>query len=138
MTNAARPTTDNPSLEEVNAYFDADLFARQAGCRILEAEYGHSVCEMELTDMHQNAEGNIMGGAIFTLADFALAIASNIGEEKTVAVSNSIEFMSTAKGTKLIATANVDKSGRRMGFYTVEIDDDTGRKVARMCATCAR
>ncbi len=138
MTNAPRPTSDNPSLEEVISYFDNDLFAKQAGCRIIEAEHGHSVCEMEIAEMHQNAAGGVMGGAIFTLADFALAIACNIGEEFTVAVSNTIEFMSTTKGTKLIATANADKSGRHLGFYTVDIDDDTGRKVARMCATCAR
>lgn len=131
---------DNPSLSEVEAFFRDDKFATQAaGCRIVEGRRGHAVCEMDLVhDVHYNAMGGVMGGAIFTLADFALAIACNIGEEPTVSVSNTIEFMNAAKGTKLIATCDADKSGRRLGFYTVDISDDTGRKVARMCATCAR
>ena len=79
-----------------------------------------------------------MGGAIFTLADFALAIACNIGESPTVAVSNSIEFMNAAKGSRLIATCDVDKSGRSMGYYTVVVIDDLGTPVAKMTATCFR
>lgn len=131
---------DNPSLEEVESFFRDDKFATQAaGCRIVEGRRGHAVCEMDLvSDVHYNAMGGVMGGAIFTLADFALAIACNIGEEPTVSVSNTIEFLSAAKGDRLIATCDVDKSGRRLGFYTVDISDNTGRKVARMCATCAR
>lgn len=130
---------ENPTLEEVAAYFAGDMFAtRAAGCRVVEASFGHAVCEMELADIHRNATGNVMGGAIFTLADFALAIASNVGEAPSVSVSNTIEYFSATKGTRLIATCEADKSGRRLGFYTVEITDDTGRRIAKMTATCAR
>ena len=130
--------SDNPTLEEVASYFANDQFAtRAAGCTVVEASRGHAVCEMKLTEIHRNATGNVMGGAIFTLADFALAIACNIGEPPSVSVSNTIEYFSATKGEKLIATCDVDKSGRRLGFYTVEITDDTGRRIAKMCATCA-
>ncbi|WP_165170945.1 MULTISPECIES: PaaI family thioesterase [unclassified Adlercreutzia] len=131
---------ENATLEELTAFFSGDKFATEAaGCRIVEARRGHAVCEMELVQgVHFNAMGGVMGGAIFTLADFALAVACNVGEAPTVSVSNTIEFLSGAKGTKLIATCDADKSGRRLGFYTVEVVDDTGRKVAKMCATCAR
>lgn len=129
----------NPTAEEVVAFYSNDKFATlAAGCSIVEGSCGHAVCEMKLTDVHLNAMGNVMGGAIFTLADFALAVASNIGEGPSVSVSNNIEFMSAAKGEKLIAVAEMDKSGRRLGFYTVEVTDDTGRKVAKMTAVCAR
>ena len=79
-----------------------------------------------------------MGGAIFTLADFTLAIACNIGEAPTVSISNAIEYLSSSRGTKLIAECNVDKSGRKVGFYTVDIKDDLGKSIARMVATCSR
>ena len=75
-----------------------------------------------------------MGGAIFTLADFALAIASNIGEEPSVAVSNTINFMSATKGSVLKATCDVDKSGRRLGFYTVNVEKMTQVVLWRRCA----
>ena len=131
--------SENPTLEEVANYFANDMFAtRAAGCTIVEARRGHAICEMKLTEIHRNATGNVMGGAIFTLADFALAIACNIGEPPSVSVSNTIEYFSATKGEKLIATCDADKSGRRLGFYTVEITDDTGRRIAKMCATCAR
>ena len=130
---------ENPSVEEIREVFANDRFATHAaGCRVVEGRRGHAVCEMELTGLHRNAAGGVMGGAIFTLADFALAIACNLGEEPTVSISNTIEFLVGAKGSKLIATCDVDRSGWRVGFYTVDVVDDTGRHVARMVATCAR
>ncbi|MBQ3106390.1 MAG: PaaI family thioesterase [Eggerthellaceae bacterium] len=131
--------SENPAIEDVRELFAGDRFATEAaGCRVMEGRKGYAVCEMDITDVHRNAFGGVMGGAIFTLADYALAVSCNLGEEPTVAAVNTIEFMSAAKGTKLIATSSVDKSGRHLGFYTVEVTDDTGRKVAKMTATCYR
>lgn len=129
----------NPTLNQVREFFAKDEFAtKAAGCTVVEAAEGHAVCKMPLERIHYNAQGGVMGGAIFTLADFCLAIACNVNEQPTVSVSNTIEFLSAAKGSKLIAECNVDKSGRKLGFYTVDVSDDTGRKVARMTATCYR
>ncbi len=131
--------SDNPSREELDAVFQNDRFATQAaGCRIVSGERGRAVCEMELADVHRNAMGNVMGGAIFTLADFALAIACNIGEEPTVSVDSSISFLRSTKGAKLTATAVCDKPGRHLGFYTVLVEDDLGKAIAKMTATCYR
>ncbi len=131
--------SDNPSREELDAVFQNDRFATQAaGCRIVSGERGCAVCEMELADVHRNAMGNVMGGAIFTLADFALAIACNIGEEPTVSVDSSISFLRSTKGAKLTATAVCDKPGRHLGFYTVLVEDDLGKAIAKMTATCYR
>ncbi len=130
---------DNPTLEQIEAVFANDRFATQAtGCRIVSGERGRAVCEMELADVHRNAMENVMGGAIFTLADFALAICCNIGEEPTVSVDSNISFFRTTKGTKLTATAVCDKPGRHLGFYTVTVTDDLGRDIAKMTATCYR
>lgn len=130
---------ENPTLEQVKEAFSKDQFAvRAAGCRIVSAEAGHAVCEMELADIHLNAMGNVMGGAVFTLADFALAIVSNIGEEPTVSVDSNISFLRSTKGTKLIATATCDKPGRHLGFYTIAVEDDLGKLIAKVTATCYR
>ena len=125
------------SLEEIRNIFSNDRFATEAcGCRVVEASRGHAVCEFDITDVHRNAQGNVMGGAIFTLADFALAIACNVGEGPTVSVDNAIRFIGTAKGSKLVACADVDKSGRTLGYYTVRVTDELGTLVAIMTATC--
>lgn len=130
---------DNTPLEEIQAFFAHDLFATEAcGCRIVEASAGHAVTSFDVAPHHRNAIGAVMGGAIFTVADFALAVACNIGEEPTVSVSNTIEFLAGARGSRLIATCNADKSGRSLGFYTVDVADELGTHVARMTATCFR
>ena len=127
------------TIAEVRELFGHDRFATEAcGCRVVEARRGHAVCEFDIADGHMNAQGKVMGGAIFTLADFALAIACNIGEAPTVSVQSSIQYASAAKGARLIATCDVDKSGRTLGFYTVDVRDELGTFVARMTATCFR
>ena len=130
---------ENCPIEEVRELFGNDRFATEAcGCRVLEASRGHAVCAFDIAPIHLNAMGNVMGGAIFTLADFALAIACNIGEDPTVAVNNTIEYLNSTKGSTLIATCDADKSGRNLGFYTVEVKDDLDTPVAKMTATCFR
>lgn len=130
---------ENCPIDEVRELFGHDRFATEAcGCEVLGASRGHAVCAFDITPVHRNAQGNVMGGAIFTLADFALAIACNMGEEPTVSVSNTISFMSAAKGSRLIATCDADKSGHSLGFYTVDVRDDLNTPVARMTATCFR
>lgn len=130
---------DHPTRDEIEAVFANDRFATEAaGCRVVEGARGRAVCEMVLGDMHKNAMDNVMGGAIFTLADFALAICCNIGEEPTVSVDSSISFFRSTKGAKLTATAVCDKPGRHLGFYTVLVEDDLGKAIAKMTATCYR
>ena len=81
------------SIEEVRAFFGRDRFASEAcGCEVLEASHGHAVCAFTIGAQHMNAQDHVMGGAIFTLADFALAIACDMGENPTVAISNTIEY----------------------------------------------
>jgi len=131
--------SEDATIEEIRALFAQDRFATEAcGATIVSAKRGHAVCEMTLSEIHLNAMGAVMGGAIFSLADFAFAIACNVGEAPTVAISNTIEFMNVARGSKLIAECTTDKSGRTIGYYTVEVKDDLGTLVAKMVATCAR
>ena len=134
----AKQLSDRPTLEELKDFFGHDRFAEHAGCRIVKGSRDHAVCELDIQDHHRNALGNVMGGAIFTLADFALAIASNTGGNPSVSVSSTIEYLSASKGTCLIATCNADKSGRRLGFYTTDVTDDTGRRIARVTTTVFR
>jgi len=127
------------TIEEIREFFTQDRFATVAlGATIISGEKGHSVCEMTVNEKHLNAMKNVMGGVTFSLADFALAIACNIGEEPTVAINNSIQYMNPVRGSKLIAECTVDKSGQTIGFYTVVVTDELGTLVAKMSATCSR
>ncbi len=130
---------DECALLEARAYFAQDRFATQrCGARIDEARPGRSVCSIDVTEGHRNAMGNVMGGAIFTLADFALAVASNFRQQPSVTATSSVEFVSGVRGTRLVATCTADKDGRRLGFYTTRVEDNLGNLVALVHATCMR
>lgn len=121
------------TLDQIREKFSHDRFATEAcGCRVDEARAGHAVCSLDITPAHINEKGVPMGGAIFTLADFAIAVASNVGRVPTFSVSCNIEFLNVARGKRLIATADADRSGHTLGFYTAVVVDELGTPVARM------
>ena len=73
------------SLEEARAYFKGDRFATENGMTLDAIGEGTATCSLTLSQRHQNANGGVMGGVIFTLADFAFAAAVNNVHRPTVA-----------------------------------------------------
>ena len=119
-------------LKKLNEKFRSDCFATETlGAVIRDAEPGRAVCALALRPCHMNANGAPMGGAIFTLADFAYAVASN-GFTDRIIVSQqvSITFLAPARGTELLAEAKCLKSGRTTCLYAVEVRDELGTYVA--------
>ncbi len=123
------------SVDEARKYFEEDRFAMVNGMRIDELSDGGAVCSMQIGESHRNVHGGVMGGAIFTLADFAFAVAANNDKANTIGLHASIEWLSGAKGTTLFARAVRVKSGRTTSVYEVTVTDDTGRKIALFIGT---
>ena len=73
-----------------------DRFAANAGCRITEVDNQHAVAEMTVTSQHLNGGNVCQGGALFTLADLAIAALMNCQGQLTFGISNSIMFVSSA------------------------------------------
>ena len=65
-----------PSKETVEL-FQNDRFATENGAVIEEVDDHYAKCSLKIENRHRNAMGAVMGGVYFTLADFALAVASN-------------------------------------------------------------
>ena len=61
-------------------FFKNDRFATNAGVKLIEIKEGYSKARLVITAEHLNAGGRTQGGAIFTLADLALAAAANSTE----------------------------------------------------------
>ena len=123
------------NIEEARAYFTGDRFATENGMTLDAIGEGTSECSMTLSARHQNANGGVMGGAIFTLADFAFAAAVNNVHRPTVAQQVSINYLSAPKGKRLIARARCRKDGRTTCVYVVDVVDDAGRDVAQFVGT---
>lgn len=123
-----------PTLDAIRACFSGDRYATETtGVSIVEALPGQAVCTLPLRPELLNANGTPMGGAIFTLADFAFAVAVN-GHSQQVTVSQhaSITFLAPARGKTLIAKASCLKAGRQTCLYGVDVTDDSGTYVAHV------
>ncbi|MBQ6990977.1 MAG: PaaI family thioesterase [Clostridia bacterium] len=123
------------NVDEAREYFKGDRFAMVNGMTIDELTDGGCICSMAIREDHRNAIGGVMGGVLFTLADFAFAVAANQNHHPTVALDVNINFLSASKGTRLIAHTECVKDGKTTCVYQTEIMDDLGRKVALVTGT---
>ena len=98
--------------EEIVQLFQNDRFATENGAVIDEVDDHYAKCSLLLGDKHRNAMGAVMGGVYFTLADFALAVASNWQEMGTVTLNSEIAYLTPAKGERLTEEAICVKNGR--------------------------
>ena len=64
-----------------------DRFAANAGCQIIEVDEQHAVAVMTVTAEHLNGGNVCQGGALFTLADLAIAALMNC--QRSVVPGNS-------------------------------------------------
>ncbi len=127
-----------PTLEQVKAYFEKDLYATKlSGIEITEVKQHYAVCRMPVTAEHKNARGTPMGGAIFTLADFAAAVAANseLADEHVISLRADISYLNAAKGECLYATARCIKHGGSTTLYRVDVADALGTQVALVSVT---
>ncbi len=117
-------------MEPLKRFFRNDRFAERSGIELLSVSPGQARAKMTLHPHHLNGYGTVQGGAIFTLADFAFAAASNSHGTVAVAINVSITFIKAAKTGALWAEARELSKNFKLGSYTVEVKDDQGELVA--------
>jgi acyl-CoA thioesterase len=117
-------------MDTVKRFFKNDKFAERANIELLSVSPGQARAKMTLHPHHMNGYGTVQGGAIFTLADFAFAAASNSHGRIAVAVNVSITFMKAGQSGTLWAEAREVSKNIKLGSYTVEVKDDQGELVA--------
>lgn len=103
------------------------------GTTFERTESGEVACVLELADHHRNKRGVAHGGVVASLLDSALggAVVDAIPKEWWCAtVSLAIQFVSGARGSRLVATGRVIRFGRRVAFAEGQVRDDAGRVVA--------
>lgn len=121
--------------QEIMAFFDNDAFAKACGITIDEVGEGRAVCSFTIMPCHINGRGAVQGGAIFTLADFAFAVAAYSKGYKAVSLDNQIAFMHATRGNRLIATAYETSATKKVCFYQVDVRDDLDYPIAKMSVT---
>jgi len=119
-------------------HFDKDEFAGRAGIQLLEASPGYAVAKMEVTPHHLNSVGTLHGGAIFTLADFVFAVASNTHGKIAMAINTEISFFKAVRSGTITAVAIEISLHEKLSTYLVEITDETGSLIAHFKGTAYR
>jgi len=126
------------NLEETKEFFSKDKYAiAQTGLEIVDKKDNYSKIKMEIQDFHKNAVGYVMGGAYYTLADFAFAVATNDFEHTTVTTTSQISYFKPMTGKTLFAEARLLKDGRVNCFYQIDLRDEENNLIAQVntCGT---
>ena len=101
---------------------------RWLGLRLLEAEAGRTLLEMEVVESMRNHGGVCHGGFLSTLADSAMgtAMATVLPEgERHLSFDLKLSFMRpVAIGSRVRATGTVIHSGRRTGVCESRLEVD--------------
>lgn len=110
-----------------------DRFAANAGCRITEVDAQHAVAVMTVGHNHLNAGKVCQGGALFTLADLAMAALMNYRGQLTFSISSNIVFTSSAKeGEVLRAEASWVVDHSKIPSVEARVTNQEGRLVCLM------
>ena len=112
-------------------FFKNDLFAERAGIVLMEVREGYSKARLEIKKEHPNAGNRTQGGAIFTLADLALAAAANSHGQLAFSLSSNITFLrASGIGDTLYAEARERYIGRSTGYYQIDITNQKNELIA--------
>jgi len=115
--------------------FSNDRYAvATTGIKIEEADVNYARCSLEIDERHYNTNGFVMGGAIFTLADYAFGVAVNNENPQTVSLSCTINFIRPTKGPVLYAEAKSIKCGRSISFFEITVTDGAENIIASVLA----
>ena len=112
-------------------FFKNDLFAERAGIVLMEVREVYSKARLEIKKEHLNAGNRTQGGAIFTLADLALAAAANSHGQLAFSLSSNITFLrASGIGDTLYAEARERYIGRSTGYYQIDITNQKNELIA--------
>lgn len=117
-------------MDEPPQFFSNDQYARSAGIELLATGPGCARVAMKVTGSLLNSHGTVHGGAIFTLADTAFAVASNSHGIPAAAINASISYMKSASSGILYADAEEFALNPRLATYTVRVTDQDGNNIA--------
>ena len=118
-------------MKDMKHFFSVgDLFARHTGIELLEMGPGWAKASMKIEPYHYNGAKTVHGGAIFTLADFAFAVASNSYGTLAMGINTSVSFVKAATKGTLYAEAREQARNPKLASYSVQITDDANDVVA--------
>jgi acyl-CoA thioesterase len=108
--------------EVVEAMMENDFFSQWLGIRIISKEQGSCTLSLSIRKEMLNGFGIAHGGITYSLADSALAFASNSKGRKSVSIETSIShIISLKEKDEIIAEARCETETEKLGHYAVKV-----------------
>lgn len=117
-------------MDKIRDFFKNDQFARHSGVELLDVSPGYAKARMDVQEFHLNGANMVHGGAIFTLADLAFAVASNSHGTLAVAINASIWYVRASSEGTLFAEAKEVSINPKLATYSIDITSDQGDMIA--------
>jgi acyl-CoA thioesterase len=115
----------------VDTMFDKDWFSQWLGIERVLVEPGKCILKMTIRNEMLNGFGIAHGGITYSLADSALAFASNSHGRQSVSVETSISHTVALKENEIIiAIAEEQNLSNKIGIYQVKVENEQGALVA--------
>jgi acyl-CoA thioesterase len=124
--------------KDIERYFDRDRFAKHLGITLVDSSPGYAKVRMQINESHLNGVGIVHGGAIFSIADCAFAVASNSHGTVALAINVAISFFRSTRQGTLYAEAREVACNPKLATYEVTVTDETGELVALFQGTVYR
>ncbi len=110
------------SKEIVEHMMQHDYFSQWLGIKVLEQKPLYSKLSLKIRKDMLNGFGIAHGGITYSLADSALAFASNSNGIKSVSIETSIShIISLKEGNEIIAEATCETETEKLGHYKVKV-----------------
>lgn len=139
MNKFAGMNADELAKKVVDQMFDNDLFSQWLGIERVVVVQGKSVLRMTVRNEMVNGFGIVHGGIAFSLADSALAFASNAYGRLSVALECSISYpVAVNVGDVLTASAEEISLTNKTGVYLITVTNQKNQKVAFFKGTVFR
>ena len=112
----------NLAKKVVAKMFDNDPFTKWLGIDVIKIEPGFCILKMKVRKEMLNGFGIAHGGITFSLADSALAIASNSHGRMAVSVETSISHIKPlVENDIIIGEAKEESCSNKIGIYTIKL-----------------
>lgn len=111
----------------IRRIFENDPFVNMLNIKLLEWRKGYAKTSLFITKKMLNFHQFAHGGIVFTLADYALAIASNSHGKMAVGINTHIVYANVSNlGEELICTAKEVSRGNKIAIYKMEVTGSSG------------
>ncbi|NIA20333.1 MAG: hotdog fold thioesterase [Xanthomonadaceae bacterium] len=126
-------------MKNIKEFFQKrDQFAKYVGLELLEAAEGKAKVRLKIKEHHLNGVNLVHGGAIFSLADFAFAVASNSHGTLALGINANISYVKASFGGILIANAIEVARNSKLATYQINITNEKGDLIAIFQGTVYR